>query len=173
MANQYRVQNPVNNEVVETFDYATDQEIKDILDRSEAAFKTWRHTSYEERAAIVSKAAQLLKERSEELGKIMAQEMGKSVPEGAWEADFSGDIMQFYADHAAEHSADQKVDVPGGKAVVRRLPLGTLLGIMPWNFPVYQVARFAGPNLMNGNCIILKHAEITPKSAAAFEEILK
>ena len=173
MANQYRVQNPVTNEVVETFDFATDQEIQDILDRSEEAFKTWRTTSYEERAAIVGKAAQLLKERATDLAQIAAEEMGKPIPEGEWEMNFSGDILQFYADNAAEHSADKKVDVPGGKAVVRRLPLGTLLGIMPWNYPIYQIARFAGPNLMNGNCIILKHAEITPKSAAAFEQVLK
>lgn len=173
MANQYRVQNPVTNEVVETFDFATDQEIQDILDRSEEAFKTWRTTSYEERAAIVGKAAQLLKERATELAQIAAEEMGKPIPEGEWEMNFSGDILQFYADNAAEHSADKKVDVPGGNAVVRRLPLGTLLGIMPWNYPIYQIARFAGPNLMNGNCIILKHAEITPKSAAAFEQVLK
>ena len=173
MANQYRVQNPVTNEVVETFDFATDQEIQDILDRSEEAFKTWRTTSYEERAAIVGKAAQLLKERATDLAQIAAEEMGKPIPEGEWEMNFSGDILQFYADNAAEHSADKKVDVPGGKAVVRRLPLGTLLGIMPWNYPIYQIARFAGPNLMNGNCIILKHTEITPKSAAAFEQVLK
>ena len=173
MSNQYRVQNPVTNEVVETFEFATNQEIQDILSRSEEAFKTWRNTSYEERAEIVGKAAQLLKERANELAEIAAEEMGKPIPEGEWEMNFSGDILQFYADNAAEHSADKKVDVPGGKAVVRRLPLGTLLGIMPWNYPIYQIARFAGPNLMNGNCIILKHAEITPKSAAAFEQVLK
>ena len=173
MSNQYRVQNPVTNEVVETFEFATNQEIQDILSRSEEAFKTWRNTSYEERAEIVGKAAQLLKERANELAQIAAEEMGKPIPEGEWEMNFSGDILQFYADNAAEHSADKKVDVPGGKAVVRRLPLGTLLGIMPWNYPIYQIARFAGPNLMNGNCIILKHAEITPKSAAAFEQVLK
>ena len=173
MSNQYRVQNPVTNEVVETFEFATDQEIQDILSRSEEAFKTWRNTSYEERAEIVGKAAQLLKERANELAQIAAEEMGKPIPEGEWEMNFSGDILQFYADNAAEHSADKKVDVSGGKAVVRRLPLGTLLGIMPWNYPIYQIARFAGPNLMNGNCIILKHAEITPKSAAAFEQVLK
>lgn len=173
MSNQYRVQNPVTNEVVETFEFATDQEIQDILNRSEEAFKTWRNTSYEERAEIVGKAAQLLKERANELAQIAAEEMGKPIPEGEWEMNFSGDILQFYADNAAEHSADKKVDVAGGKAVVRRLPLGTLLGIMPWNYPIYQIARFAGPNLMNGNCIILKHAEITPKSAAAFEQVLK
>ncbi|SDS35395.1 NAD-dependent succinate-semialdehyde dehydrogenase [Corynebacterium timonense] len=173
MAHKYRVQNPVNNEVLETFETATDEQIQDILSRSEKAFETWRQTSYEERAQIVSKAGQLLKERANELAEIAAKEMGKPVPEGAWEMEFSGDILQYYADHAAEHSADKKIDVPGGSAVVRRLPLGTLLGIMPWNFPVYQIARFAGPNLMNGNCIILKHADITPKSAAAFEQLLK
>ena len=99
--------------------------------------------------------------------------MGKATPEGEWEINFSGDILQFYADNAAEHNKDKPVDVPGGKAVVRRLPVGSLLGIMPWNYPIYQVARFAGPNLMNGNCILLKHAEITPKSAAAIEEIFR
>ena len=173
MSNQYRVQNPVTNEIVETFDFATDEEIQDVLNRSEEAFKSWRNTSYEERAEIVGKAAQLLKERANELAKIAAEEMGKPIPEGEWEMNFSGDIMQFYADNAPEHCAPKNVDVPGGKAVVRRLPLGTILGIMPWNYPIYQIARFAGPNLMNGNCIILKHAEITPKSAAAFEQILK
>lgn len=173
MSNQYRVQNPMTNEVVETFEFATDQEIQQILDRSEEAFKTWRNTTYEERAEIVGKAAQLLKERANDLAKIAAEEMGKPIPEGEWEMNFSGDIMQFYADNAPEYCAPKDVEVPGGKAVVRRLPLGTILGIMPWNYPIYQIARFAGPNLMNGNCIILKHAEITPKSAAAFEQILK
>ena len=113
MSNPYRVQNPMTNEVVETFDHPTDEQVQEILAKSDEAFQSWRHTSYEERAAIVGKAAQLLKERKNELAKIMAEEMGKSVPEGEWEADFSGDILQFYADHAAEHCADQKVDVPG------------------------------------------------------------
>ncbi len=173
MSNEYRVQNPWNNEIVETFDSLTDEQVEETLAKAEKAFKTWRKTSYEERAAIVSKAAQLLKERKTELAQIAAEEMGKPIPEGEWEMNFSGDILQFYADNAAEHSADKQVDVPGGMAVVRRLPLGILLGIMPWNYPIYQIARFAGPNLMNGNCILLKHAEITPKSGAAFEKILK
>ena len=173
MSNEYRVQNPWNNEIVETFDSLTDEQVEETLAKAEKAFKTWRKTSYEERAAIVSKAAQLLKERKTELAQIAAEEMGKPIPEGEWEMNFSGDILQFYADNAAEHSADKQVDVPGGMAVVRRLPLGILLGIMPWNYPIYQIARFAGPNLMNGNCILLKHAEITPKSGAAFDKILK
>ena len=172
MSNQYRVQNPWTNEIVETFDFLTDEQVEETLAKSAEAFKTWRNTSFEERAAIVSKAAQLLKERAGELAQIAAEEMGKPIPEGEWEMNFSGDIMQFYADNAPEHSVPKEVEVPGGKAVVRRLPLGTILGIMPWNYPIYQIARFAGPNLMNGNCILLKHAEITPKSGAAFEQIM-
>jgi len=171
---QYRVQNPVDNQVIETFDFATDQEIAQTLDRSAAAFSEWRKTTFAERAEIVSRAAEILRERSDELSSIMAQEMGKQLPEGAWEVNFSADILQFYADRAEKHSADVEIPgIQGGKAMVRRLPLGPLLGVMPWNFPMYQVARFAGPNLMNGNTVILKHAEICPKSSAAFEQILK
>ena len=99
MSNQYRVQNPVTNEVVETFEFATNQEIQDILSRSEEAFKTWRNTSYEERAEIVGKAAQLLKERANELAQIAAEEMGKPIPEGEWEMNFSGDILQLSLIH--------------------------------------------------------------------------
>ena len=173
MSQGYAVTNPATNEVVETFDTFTDEQIQDALAKSHEAFQTWRKTPIDERAKIVSRAAELFKERKGELAKIEAQEMGKATPEGEWEINFSGDILQFYADNAAEHNKDKPVDVPGGKAVVRRLPVGSLLGIMPWNYPIYQVARFAGPNLMNGNCILLKHAEITPKSAAAIEEIFR
>ena len=173
MSKDFAVTNPATNEVVEKFDTFSDEQIQEVLAKSNEAFQTWRETPIEERAKIVSRAAELLKERKGELSKIAAQEMGKSTPEGEWEINFSGDILQFYADNAPEHNKDQPVDVPGGKATLRRLPIGTLLGIMPWNYPFYQVARFAGPNLMNGNCILLKHAEITPKSAAAIEEIFR
>ena len=173
MSKDFAVTNPATNEVVEKFDTFSDEQIQEVLAKSNEAFQTWRETPIEERAKIVSRAAELLKERKGELAQIAAQEMGKSTPEGEWEINFSGDILQFYADNAPEHNKDQPVDVPGGKATLRRLPIGTLLGIMPWNYPFYQVARFAGPNLMNGNCIILKHAEITPKSAAAIEEIFR
>lgn len=172
MSFQYRVQNPVNNEIVETFESPTDEQIQEILAKSAEAFKTWRNTTIEERAAIVSRAAELLRERRVELAKIAAEEMGKATPQGEWEINFSGDILQFYADNAAKHSADLPIEnIDGGKAIVRRLPLGPLLGIMPWNYPYYQVARFAGPNLMNGNTVILKHAEICPKSSAAMEQV--
>ena len=172
MANEYRVQNPANNELIETFATATDAEVQQAIDAAETAFKTWRHTSFAERAAILSRVADLLRERKVELARISALEMGKATSQGEWEINFAADIIQFYADHAEEHSADQVLpNIAGGKAIVRRLPLGPILGVMPWNYPYYQVARFAGPNLMNGNTLILKHAEICPKSSAAFAQI--
>ena len=171
MSKGYAVTNPATNEVVETFDTFTDEQIQDALAKSHEAFQTWRKTPIDERAKIVSRAAELFKERKGELAKIEAQEMGKATPEGEWEINFSGDILQFYADNAAEHNKDKPVDVPGGKAVVRRLPVGSLLGIMPWNFPVYQVARFVAPNLVLGNTILLKHAEINPQVAQLLEEL--
>lgn len=172
MSIEYRVQNPVNNEVVEKFDHATDQEIQDTIAKATEAFQSWRKTSYAERREILSKAADILRERRAELAKISAEEMGKATPQGEWEINFSADIIQFYADRAEKHNADTPIEnIDGGKAVMRRLPLGPILGIMPWNYPFYQVARFAGPNLMNGNTVILKHAEICPKSSAAIADI--
>lgn len=172
MTVQYRVQNPVDNEVVESFEHPTDEQIQNILEASDKAFKSWQNTSFAKRREIITRAADLLRERRVELAKIAALEMGKSTPQGEWEINFSADILQFYAEHAENHNAEREVpNITGGKAKVRRLPLGPLLGIMPWNYPFYQVARFAGPNLMNGNTVILKHAEICPRSSAAIADI--
>lgn len=172
MSIQYRVQSPVDNEVVETFDSATDAEIQQVITKADEAFKTWRNATYAERAEILSRAADLLRKRKSELAEIAALEMGKATPQGEWEINFSADIIQFYADNAEKHSQDQLLEnIDGGKAIVRRLPLGPVLGIMPWNYPYYQVARFVGPNLMNGNTVILKHAEICPRSSAAIADI--
>ncbi|AZA12180.1 Succinate-semialdehyde dehydrogenase [NADP(+)] 1 [Corynebacterium gerontici] len=172
MSIAYRVQNPLNNEVVETFESAADDQIQEIVSKATEAFQSWRNTSFAERKKILSRAADLLRERRVELAKISAQEMGKAIPQGVKEVKFSANIIQFYADHAEEHNADTPIPhIQGGTAVMRRLPLGPILGIMPWNYPFYQVARFAGPNLMNGNTVILKHAEICPKSSAAIADI--
>ena len=171
MSIPYRVQNPATNEVIESFDTATDQEIQDVLSKAYEAFQTWRNTSFAERAKIVNKAADLLRERKTELAKIAAEEMGKQIPELEGEVEFSANILAFYADRAEAYSADMPIEVPGGKAVMRRLPLGVLLGIMPWNYPYYQVARFAGPNLVLGNTIVLKHAPQCPESAEAMQLI--
>lgn len=172
MSITYRVQNPVNNEVLATFDHPTDEQLQAIIAKATEAFELWRETSFSERKDILSRAADLLRERHLELARIAAQEMGKAIPQGIAEVQYSAAILQFYAEHAEAHNADTPIpQIQGGTAVMRRLPLGPLLGIMPWNYPYYQVARFAGPNLMNGNTIILKHAEICPRSSAAIAEM--
>lgn len=169
----YRVQNPATDEVIETFPTATREEIENILNSAEDATYEWGEHEITQRAEVVAKAAELFDARKHDLGKIIAEEMGKPLAEGVEEAEFASEIFQYYADHGPSFAADQEIPTnSAGKAMIRRLPLGALLGVMPWNFPFYQVARFAAPNLMLGNTIVLKHAEICPRSALAIQQIL-
>jgi len=123
---------------------------------------------------MVRRAAELHRERREELATIIVREMGKVKAGALGEVDFAANITEYYADQAGVITADQPLTILGaGTAVIRRSPLGVLLGIMPWNFPYYQVARFAPPNLVLGNAIVLKHAPQCPESAAAIEAIYR
>ena len=123
---------------------------------------------------MVRRAAELHRERRKELAAIIVREMGKPFGAAVGEADFAADITEYYADQADVITADQPLTILGeGTAVIRRSPLGVLFGIMPWNFPYYQVARFAAPNLVLGNVIVLKHASQCPESAAAIETIYR
>ena len=169
----YRVQNPATDEVIETFPTATDEEIENTVIDADKASKSWGLVDIEKRAEIVAKAAELFDARKNDLGEIIAEEMGKPLVEGIEEAEFAAEIFRYYADNGPDFAADQEIPTnSAGTAMIRRLPVGALLGVMPWNFPYYQVARFAGPNLMLGNTIILKHAEICPRSALAISQIL-
>lgn len=169
---QYAVVNPATGEVVEEFPTATDEQITDALARSHNAYATWSTTPVHERTAILSKVAQIYSDRAEELAEIIQLEMGKAVPEGKGEAALASMIYQYFADNAAEFISEEKLKGPkDGEAYLLRKPVGSLLGIMPWNFPYYQVARFAAPNLALGNTIILKHAPQCPRSAQVMEEI--
>ena len=142
--------------------------------RLRRAFETWRNVPVAERAAIVRRAAELHRERRKELAAIIVREMGKVFGAAVGEVDFAADITEYYADQADVITADQPLTIRGeGTALIRRSPLGVLLGIMPWNFPYYQVARFAAPNLVLGNTIVLKHASQCPESAAAIEAIYR
>jgi succinate-semialdehyde dehydrogenase/glutarate-semialdehyde dehydrogenase len=136
--------------------------------------RTWSaSTTVAERAALVRRVGELHLERREELAKIIVREMGKPIEQALGELDFVGDIYGFYADNGEELMADEPIKLLAGdgSAVVRKSSLGVLLGIMPWNFPYYQVARFAGPNLVIGNTILLKHAPQCPESAEAMQQI--
>jgi succinate-semialdehyde dehydrogenase/glutarate-semialdehyde dehydrogenase len=170
----YQVTDPATGEVVESFDHATDAEIEAALAASAAAYSSWKDVPIADRAVVVKRVAALFAERADELAAIAQQEMGKPVPEGVEEAEFCQSIFDYFADEGPTLAADQPIkSFSGGKAVVQKLPIGPLLGIMPWNFPYYQIARFAAPNLMLGNTIILKHAESVPRSALAVEQIMK
>ncbi|MFW0170718.1 NAD-dependent succinate-semialdehyde dehydrogenase [Rothia sp. P4278] len=170
----YRVEDPTTGQILETFPTLTDQQAIQAVERAHAAYLTWRKTSLEDRAAIVRRIGQLFEERKQELAEIICTETGKSLPEAIEEAEFSAAIFTYYADIAPDQLKDEPIpsQTEGSEAYIQRRPLGALLGIMPWNFPYYQVARFAAPNLMLGNTIVLKHAEICARSAQAIEQLM-
>ncbi|MFC4855386.1 NAD-dependent succinate-semialdehyde dehydrogenase [Actinophytocola glycyrrhizae] len=168
----YTVTNPATGELVEEIENATDEEVRAAIDRVHSAYPAWRGRSVAERAKIVSRAAELFAERSGELAEIMTLEMGKRINEGRGEVGIVVDIFNYYADNAATLLADEPMRVSTGDAVIVKQPIGALLGVMPWNFPCYQVARFVAPNLVLGNTILLKHASICPRSAQAIADVL-
>ena len=172
--NEYAVVNPATGETVARYDSFTDAQVEQTLGTAVAGFETWRKLPVAERAGMVRRAAELHRERREELAAIIVREMGKVKAGALGEVDFAADITEYYADQAEVITADQPLTILGeGTAVIRRSPLGVLLGIMPWNYPYYQVARFAAPNLVLGNAIVLKHASQCPESAAAIEAIYR
>jgi succinate-semialdehyde dehydrogenase/glutarate-semialdehyde dehydrogenase len=171
---EYAVTNPATGEKLKTFETIGDNALKEAIGRAHAAHRSWgRGTSVEERAKVIARVAELHTERRQELAQIITREMGKPIEQALGEVDFSAAIYQYYADNAAKLLEDEPIELLEGEgsAFVRRASVGLLLGIMPWNYPYYQVARFAGPNLVIGNTILLKHAPQCPESAAAMEQI--
>jgi succinate-semialdehyde dehydrogenase/glutarate-semialdehyde dehydrogenase len=171
---EYKVVNPATGETENEFPTATDDEIEHVLARANAAYQSWRTSSKTERAAVLNRVADLYEERREELGMLITREMGKTTGDALGEVDFVADIYRYYANNGADLLKDEPLpsETPG-EAWVRKSPIGAILGIMPWNFPYYQVARFAGPNLMIGNTIVLKHAPQCPESALAMEQVFR
>jgi succinate-semialdehyde dehydrogenase / glutarate-semialdehyde dehydrogenase len=170
----YAVVDPTTGETIKEYPTISDEGLRDAIGRADGAFKSWSaSSSAAERAALIRKVGDLHKERAEELAAIIVREMGKPVAQAVGEVSFAGDIYHYYADQAEGLAADEEVDgfAGEGTAIVRRTAFGTLLGIMPWNYPYYQVARFAGPNLVIGNPILLKHAPQCPESSAAMQQI--
>jgi len=169
----YAVSNPLTGKTGQTFPTFDAAQVEHAVAAADRAHREWGvTTTAAERGDLLRKAAQLHRDRREELADLIVEEMGK-IREGALgEVDFAADILDYYADNAEQISSDQPLTILGdGTAVIRRTSLGALLGIMPWNFPYYQVARFAGPNLALGNTVLLKHASQCPASAAALEKI--
>ncbi|GAT01713.1 [NADP+] succinate-semialdehyde dehydrogenase [Mycolicibacterium fortuitum subsp. acetamidolyticum] len=171
---EYAVTDPATAEVVATYPTSTDAEIQAAIEAAAKTGRTWaRTTTVAERAALIGKVAALHEQRREQLADVIVREMGKPRDQALGEVDFSAAIYQYYADNAEKFLADEEIALLDGEgtAVVKRGPVGVLLGIMPWNYPYYQVARFAGPNLIVGNTILLKHAPQCPESAELLQLI--
>ncbi len=170
----YAVVNPATGLTVSTYPTITDAELRDAIMSADDAHRTWSASStVAERAALVRRVGELHVERARQLAEIIVREMGKPIAQAVGEIEFCAAIYEFYAENAESLMADEPIALLAGEgsAVMRRGSLGVLLGIMPWNFPCYQVARFAGPNLVIGNTILLKHAPQCPESAEALQQI--
>lgn len=171
---EYAVTDPATAEVIATYPTSTDAEIQAAIEAAAKTGRSWvRATTVAERAALIGKVAALHEQRREQLADVIVREMGKPRDQALGEVDFSAAIYQYYADNAEKFLADEPIALLEGEgsAVVKRGPVGVLLGIMPWNYPYYQVARFAGPNLIVGNTILLKHAPQCPESAELLQLI--
>lgn len=156
----YQVANPATGAVEAQYETHSDQEIQQLVSATHTAYQSWRKSAVDERAKILNKIADLYDEQREQLAKIMAREMGKPVAQGEGELALVSQIFRYYAQYGEQFLAAPALpDAPN--AVVKKESIGVLLGIMPWNYPHYQVARFIAPNLMLGNTILLKHAPLS------------
>jgi succinate-semialdehyde dehydrogenase/glutarate-semialdehyde dehydrogenase len=168
----YRSVNPATGATLVEFPTATDLDIRSFIASSHEAYQSWKTTPLSRRSIILHRVAQIYRERKNDLARIIGTEMGKPFRQAQREVDIVSTIYDYYADKGAEFMADEQLSVSGGgSAIIRKTPIGSLLGIMPWNYPYYQIARFAAPNLMLGNTIMLKHAPNCPQAALATEQI--
>lgn len=164
--------NPADGKILEKFPRASDSDIEDTLAHSRSAYLRWRTVAPRDRADVLRRTAELHRARRTELASIATSEMGKPISQAEGEVDLVASIYEYYADHGPEFLADEELDTAtGGHALVRTEPIGPLIGIMPWNFPYYQVARFAAPNIVLGNTVLLKHASNCPRAALAIERL--
>jgi succinate-semialdehyde dehydrogenase / glutarate-semialdehyde dehydrogenase len=173
---KYAVINPATGETVKGYPQISDQDLSAAIAAAEEAHRNWAlKTSVSERASLVRRVAELHSERREPLAEIAVREMGKPMEQALGEVDFCADIYSYYADNAEDFLKDEPISLLAGEgtALIRRTSVGPLLGIMPWNFPYYQVARFAGPNLVVGNTILLKPAHQCPESAVAMQTMFR
>ena len=171
----FAVINPATGETLAEYPDATAAEIEAALASTQKTYQEWsRKTTVAERAALAKRAAELFEERKDELGAIINREMGKPLDQSVGEAEFSGAITAAFADNAEKWLADEQLEVEDGlRTFFRFQGIGVILGIMPWNYPYYQVARFAVPNLILGNTVVLKHAAQCPESALALEKLFR
>jgi succinate-semialdehyde dehydrogenase / glutarate-semialdehyde dehydrogenase len=166
----YATVNPYTDEVEKEFPFLESDAIDGVVEKAHAAFLEWRRRPVEERAQIVGRAGELMLERKDEFAALVTREMGKRIQEAGGEVQLAASILDYYAKNGPRFLEPRRIEVMKGEAVVENEPIGVLLAIEPWNYPLYQVVRVAGPNLVLGNAILLKHAEVNPQTALAIEK---
>ena len=167
----YQSINPYDGKAGKTFATLTDRQLEVKLAAAAHCFASWRHRSYADRAVLVAKAAALLHDQADAFARLMTLEMGKRINEARGEVEFSAQILAYYAKNAERFLAPVKLDPAIGEAHLESSPIGVIFGVEPWNFPYYQLARVAGPQLMAGNTLVIKHAGCVPQCAIAFEQL--
>jgi succinate-semialdehyde dehydrogenase/glutarate-semialdehyde dehydrogenase len=165
--------NPTTNKVIASFTEMTDEQVNEAIETASEAYDIWKQTDFKTRATILHKVAGVLRDKKDLLAKMITLEMGKLLVHAEGEIKLSAEIIDYYANNAESFLADKILNPTHGHALIRHSPIGVLFGVEPWNFPFYQVARFAAPNIMIGNTILVKHASIVPQCGIAIEEIFK
>ncbi len=170
----YQSTNPYNGKVEKTFTEINDAQLEAKLHAAQDCYEnTWRHKTFAERKTVLARAAAIMRERPQEFAELITIEMGKLIAQSLGEVALSAAILDYYAEHAEAFLAPEKLTTPRGEATVESSPMGVLFGVEPWNYPYYQIARFAAPNLMAGNVVMVKHASNVPQCALAFERLLE
>ncbi|MEO7080781.1 MAG: aldehyde dehydrogenase family protein, partial [Flavobacteriales bacterium] len=165
----YQSVNPYDGTTGKIYDRMSDAQLDAAIETAAKGFEKWRLTSFADRSAVLMKAASLMRERIEELAPLVTQEMGKLISESKIEVNLTAGVLEYYAKNAERFLAPEPLKPLDGEAKIENTPLGVLLGIQVWNLPYHLLARFAAPNLMAGNVVMVKHAEGVPECALAFD----
>jgi succinate-semialdehyde dehydrogenase/glutarate-semialdehyde dehydrogenase len=168
----YQSVNPADGKLLKKFEELSDSQLETKLAAAATCYQSWRHKTYAERARIIANAAEILHAKADEFAHTMTLEMGKRISEARGEVEFSAKILSYYAKNAERFLAPMKLNPTHGEAHMESSPIGVIFCVEPWNFPYYQLARIAGPHLMAGNVLVVKHAGIVPQCAIAFEKLL-
>ncbi len=170
---KYKTINPANGEVIDEYETFSDSKIHDLIEIAHSQYQKWRKTNFEFRAKLMNKAADILESEKEKYGRTMTQEMGKTLKSAIAEVEKCAWVCRYYAENAAEFLSDELVETEASKSLIAYRPLGVVLAVMPWNYPMWQVFRFAAPALMAGNVGLLKHASNVPQSALYIQEVFE
>jgi len=167
----YQSINPYDGTIGETFEELTNKQLGTVIETAAACFEAWRRTTFAERSAVAAQASAIMRMRVNDFARLATLEMGKLIEQARGEVVLSAEIIDYYAKNSERFLAPQQLKPTSGEAEVVSTPLGVLLGVQPWNFPYYQLARFAAPNLMAGNVVMVKHAGCVPQCAITFEKL--